>query len=45
MDPSPADLARFVFTITDGIAVQAASGASRSQLRRVVDIALQAWPG
>ena len=44
-DSSPADLARFVFTLTDGVAVQAAGGASRSQLRRVVDIALRAWPG
>jgi AcrR family transcriptional regulator len=43
-DASPADLARLVTTLTDGIAVQAASGASRSQLRRVVDTALRAWP-
>ncbi len=44
-DSSPADLARFVFTLTDGIAVQGAAGTSRSQLRRVVDTALRAWPG
>lgn len=43
-EASPADLARFVTTLTDGIAVQAASGASRSQLRRMVDTALRAWP-
>jgi hypothetical protein len=38
----PADLARFVTTLTDGIAVQAAGGATRPQLRRVVDTALRA---
>jgi hypothetical protein len=27
-----------------GMAVQAASGASRGQLRRVADIALKSWP-
>ena len=44
-DANPADLARFVSTLTDGIAVQAAGGTTRSQLRHVVDLALQAWPG
>jgi AcrR family transcriptional regulator len=44
-DVSPADLAQFIMTLTDGIAVQAASGTSRGQLRRIVDTALQAWPG
>jgi len=40
----PADLARYVLTVTDGIAVQAAGGASRAKLRRIADLALRAWP-
>lgn len=43
-DADPADLARFVMTVSDGIAVQAAGGADPSQLRRVVETALRAWP-
>jgi len=37
-------LARYVVTVVRGIGVQAASGASREELRKVVLIALQAWP-
>jgi AcrR family transcriptional regulator len=40
----PGDLARFVMTLTDGIAVQAASGCGRDELRRVAETALRAWP-
>ena len=40
----PATLARFVATIVHGIAVQAASGASRAELKRVAKLALQALP-
>ncbi len=40
-----ADLARYVVTVMRGMAVQAASGASREDLRRVAELALQAWPG
>jgi AcrR family transcriptional regulator len=43
-DASPGDLARFVMTLMHGIAVQAASGASRDELQRTVSIALRAWP-
>jgi AcrR family transcriptional regulator len=43
-DASPADLARYVVTIIQGISVQAASGATRKQLRRVIETALRAWP-
>ena len=43
-DAEPADLARFVATVLQGMAVQAASGATRDELRRVVETALQAWP-
>ena len=37
-----ATLARLVHTITDGIAVQAASGRTRDELHRVADLALRA---
>jgi AcrR family transcriptional regulator len=40
----PADLARYVMTVLRGMAVQAAGGASREELRRVAEIALRAWP-
>src|SRR5438067_963515 len=40
----PADLARFLATVTHGMAVQAATGATRSQLTRVAETALRAWP-
>jgi AcrR family transcriptional regulator len=40
----PHDLARYVNAVAQGLAVQAAGGASRKQLDRVVDIALRAWP-
>jgi AcrR family transcriptional regulator len=46
--PAEADaaiLARFVATAMHGMAVQAASGASRRELRRVGDMFLRAWPG
>ena len=41
---SAADLARFITTTIYGMAVQAAGGASREELRRVVEAALRAWP-
>jgi AcrR family transcriptional regulator len=40
-----ADLARYVVTVMRGMAVQATGGASREDLRRVAELALQAWPG
>jgi len=39
-----ATLARYVLTVVHGLAVQAASGATRAELLRVVKIALRAWP-
>lgn len=39
-----ADLARYLITVVRGIAVQAAGGASRRELQRVVELALRAWP-
>jgi AcrR family transcriptional regulator len=43
-DARPADLARYVWTVCYGLAVQAAGGATRDQLRRVADVAMLAWP-
>ena len=43
-DANPSDLARYVVTVIRGMAVQAAGGASHHELRRVVQIALRAWP-
>jgi AcrR family transcriptional regulator len=40
----PADLARYIIAVVHGIAVQAAGGASRAELRRVAALALRAWP-
>ncbi len=44
VDSDPADLARYIVAVMQGIAVQAASGASRAELRRVAALALRAWP-
>ena len=43
-ETDPADLARYVVTVMWGMAVQAAGGASREDLRRVAELALRAWP-
>ena len=40
----PADLARYVATLQQGMSVQAAGGATHEQLRGVVRTALAAWP-
>ncbi|MFJ8791533.1 TetR/AcrR family transcriptional regulator [Streptomyces sp. NPDC102462] len=40
----PGLLARYVMTVANGIAVQAASGATRDDLQQVADMALQGWP-
>lgn len=42
---NPADLARYLATVVQGLSVQAASGATRSDLLRVARIALRSWPG
>jgi AcrR family transcriptional regulator len=39
-----ATLARYVATVLNGLAVQAASGATQTELRRVSAVALRAWP-
>ena len=43
-DADPAALARFVATVMQGMAVQAAGGASSKELRQIVDTALRALP-
>jgi AcrR family transcriptional regulator len=43
-DADPAALARFLATIIEGMAVQAASGATRKELERVAETALHAFP-
>ena len=40
----PADLARYVSTVSQGLAVQAASGTDRDALMKVAAMALRAWP-
>jgi AcrR family transcriptional regulator len=42
---SPAALARYLMTVSNGICVQAASGASAEELHEVAAMALTAWPG
>jgi AcrR family transcriptional regulator len=43
-DADPAALARYFSTVTQGMAIQAAEGASHKELERVADMALRAWP-
>jgi AcrR family transcriptional regulator len=42
---SPSALARYLMTVSNGICVQAASGASAEELQEVASIALMGWPG
>lgn len=43
-DTNCADLARLVATVMQGMAVQAAGGATRNDLRKVAEMLLVAWP-
>ena len=43
-DTDPALLARYIMTVSNGIAVQAAGGTTRSDLQQVADAALRNWP-
>jgi hypothetical protein len=43
-DVDPGDFAKYIYTIWTGLAVQAASGASRSELSRVIELALKGMP-
>ena len=40
----PADFARYIMTVLEGMSVRAADGASRQELHRVADMALRTWP-
>jgi AcrR family transcriptional regulator len=44
-DSDPAALARYVSTLLQGMAVQAAGGATRQDLLDVAEMALKSWPG
>jgi AcrR family transcriptional regulator len=39
-----ADLARYISAIVQGMAVQAAGGVSREQLRKIAEMTLRTWP-
>jgi hypothetical protein len=41
---TPEQLARFVWTVNQGVAVQAAGGATRADLESVCGIAMRCWP-
>jgi len=43
-DSNPADLARYLTAIMQGMSILATGGASRAELKRVVETALCAWP-
>jgi AcrR family transcriptional regulator len=43
-DSDAADLAAYVSAILQGMAVQAAGGTTREQLRRIAEMALRTWP-
>ena len=43
-DCDPADLARYVMAVGNGMAVQAASGATSQELKRVVELTMRSWP-
>ncbi len=40
----PADLAAYVFALQQGMAVQAAGGATKAELNRIAALAIKAWP-
>ncbi|MGW4463187.1 TetR/AcrR family transcriptional regulator [Micromonospora sp. NPDC004704] len=42
---SPDDLARYIMTVSEGLAVHASAGATQQDLERVVELALRAVPG
>ena len=43
-DVTPEDLARYLTTVNQGMAVHAKSGATLKELNRVIDLALKFWP-
>jgi AcrR family transcriptional regulator len=43
-DFDPADFARYIMTVIEGMSVQATEGASREELHKVAEMALRTWP-
>jgi AcrR family transcriptional regulator len=43
-DADPAALAEYIRTVIYGMTVKAASGATRDELERVIEVAMHAWP-
>src|SRR5262245_8519801 len=43
-DFDPADFARYIMTVMEGMSVRAAAGAKREDLHKIADMALRAWP-
>jgi hypothetical protein len=43
-DSDPGVLARYVMTVSQGMAVQAKAGVSRRELHKVVDQTMRMWP-
>jgi len=43
-DLDPADYARYIMVVLEGMSVSAAGGATRKELHKVADMALRAWP-
>jgi len=39
----PADYARYIMTVLEGMSVRAAGGAQRDELRKIADMALRSW--
>jgi AcrR family transcriptional regulator len=43
-DANPKELTSYIGTVVCGMAVQAASGATRQELERVIELTMRAWP-
>lgn len=43
-DAHPQELTNFIRTVVYGMAVQAASGATRNDLERVIQVTMRGWP-
>jgi AcrR family transcriptional regulator len=43
-DLDPADFARYIMVVLEGMSVSSAGGASRKDLHKVADMALRGWP-
>ena len=43
-DLEPAEFARYIMTVLEGMSVRAAAGASREELHKVAALALRTWP-